>query len=98
MPAVARQGDFATPHIPDYPPRPNIEGSPDVYVNGQPLHRVGDNWAFHSGRFGPHGGVTLTGSATVFCNGRPVARVGDPVSPPCLSTIAQGSPNVFCNT
>lgn len=30
-----------------YPPRPNIEASPNVYVNGIAVHRETDGWATH---------------------------------------------------
>jgi uncharacterized Zn-binding protein involved in type VI secretion len=97
MPAVVRRGDFCSGH-PGYPARPNLEGSPDVFVNGLAVNRLGDAWAIHGGLFPnlPHAGTTFTGAPTVFCNGRPVARIGDHVSPPCLSTAAHGSPTVFC--
>jgi hypothetical protein len=34
-------------------------------------------------------------TTSVFVNGRRFAAVGDPLGPPCLSTIASGSSNVF---
>jgi uncharacterized Zn-binding protein involved in type VI secretion len=92
MPAVVRKGDICTGHG-CFPSRPNIEGSPDVFVNGIPVHRVGDAWDSHC--CGPtcHGGEQQTGSPTVFVNGRPVARVGDQIS--CGSLNLEGSPDVF---
>ncbi|WP_313473956.1 PAAR domain-containing protein [Stutzerimonas kunmingensis] len=87
MPAVHRLADVCTGHGP-HPPRPNIQGSPDVLVNGRGVHRVGDGWAGHD-----HGGVMATGSSSVRVNGMAMARVGDRVS--CGSLAATGSPNVF---
>lgn len=72
----------------------DIEGSPNVFVNGAPLHRQGDGQS--------HGGVQRECSATVFSNGKGVARVGDYTEgepPPPVQhddhAEATGSPNVF---
>lgn len=43
---VARLADLCTGHG-CYPPRPNIEGSPNVFVNSRPHHRLGDGWSVH---------------------------------------------------
>jgi len=93
MPAVARKGDICTGHG-CFPPRPNTQGSPDVFINGIAAHRVSDAWAAHGcGDCTPHGGSLAAGSATVFVNGLPLGRIGDPVS--CGSSVAQGSPDVY---
>ena len=69
----------------------DTEGSPNVFVNGHPAHRMGDADS--------HGGAQAEGSGTVFANGLPVARQGDnnggcPV--PCApNSEASGSPDVF---
>ncbi|HJU70395.1 MAG TPA: PAAR domain-containing protein [Paucimonas sp.] len=94
MPSAARLADICTGHG-SYGSRPNISGSPDVFINNLPAHRTGDAWMTHNGPRGPHGGVQATGSPTVFVNGRPLARVGDLVS--CGSIVATGSGNVFCD-
>ena len=47
MPGVARLGDSCTGHG-CWPSRSNVEGSPDVYVNGRPAHAVGHAWAVHT--------------------------------------------------
>ncbi len=69
-------------------------GSPSVYANGYPVHRVGDSES--------HGGTQTAGSGTVFANGIAVARVGDmgaagePIPPyHSPNPEATGSPNVF---
>lgn len=92
MPAVARLGDLDTGHD-CFPPRANDQASPDVFVNGIPVHRVTDHWPSHCCDSNCHDSFLASGSPTVFCNGLPVARVGDPVA--CGSLVAEGSPNVF---
>jgi len=94
MPQVARLGDQGSGHS-CWPPRPNDQGSPDVYVNGLPLHRQTDHWMPHTCPSIPntHDGSLASGSSTVYCNGLQVGRVGDPVD--CGSTVAQGSPDVY---
>lgn len=93
MPAVTRLGDMCSGHGP-WPPRASTGGSPDVFVNGVPVHREGDAWAVHCDPTPLcHGGSLASGSATVFANGVQVGRIGDPVS--CGSTVAAGSGNVF---
>lgn len=92
MPAVSRLGDICTGHS-CFPPRPSVEGSHDVFVNGIPAHRKGDGWATHCCGDSCHASVLADGSSSVFVNGRPLARIGDPVA--CGSVVAQGSPSVF---
>lgn len=96
MPAVVRLGDMCTGHG-CWPPRPNVEGSPDVFINGLPAHRVGDGWESHTCPAIPetHASVAAGGSPTVFVNGRALCRVGDPVA--CGSTMATGSGDVFAD-
>ena len=88
MRGVTRLGDLCTGH-PGGEPRPSITGSPNVFINNRPAHRVGDAWAVHNG----HGGVLIEGSGRVFVNGQPLGRIGDAIS--CGSVVAQGSDNVF---
>lgn len=94
MPAAARHHDICTGHG-CWPARPNDQGSPNVFINGRPVHRVGDHWQDHTCPSIPntHDGQLADGSSTVFCNGRKVGRVGDPVD--CGSHVATGSSNVF---
>ncbi len=94
MPAVVRLGDICTGHG-CWPPRANVEASPNVYCNGIPVHRQGDAWAPHTCPIIPetHAGTLASGSATVFVNGKQLARIGDPVS--CGSSCATGSVDVF---
>ncbi len=91
---VSRLGDLSTPDPCKAPPRASIQGSGNVFVNGIPVHRVGDAWAPHACPGSPpHAATTAVGSATVFVNGMPISRLGDLIS--CGSTIAVGSGNVF---
>ena len=92
MPGVCRLGDICTGHG-CYPPRPNVQASPTVFVNGIAVHRQSDTWATHSCS-SCHGGVLARGCHTVFVNGLEMGRIGDPVS--CGSHVAMGSSDVFC--
>jgi len=92
MPAVHRLGDIGTGHG-CYPSRPNIQASPNVYVNSISVHRQGDAWATHCCGPSCHASVLAAGSSTVYINSLQCARIGDPVA--CGSACATGSPNVF---
>lgn len=94
MPAAHRYRDVCTGHG-CWPPRPNAQASPDVFLNGLGAHRVGDAWEVHCCGPACHGSVQAAGSPTVFVNGRALARVGDAVA--CGSACATGSPDVFVN-
>ena len=89
MPAAVRLGDMCSGHG-VHPPRPNIQGSLNVFTNSKSQHRLTDGWAGHL-----HKGNAASGSPNVFVNSLPACRIGDSVS--CGSTMAQGSPNVFIN-
>ena len=72
-----RQTDFHSASI-------DIEGSPDVFVNGLPIHRKGDADTC---------GKQMEASTRAFANGRGRARVTDRNT--CLEPETTGSPNVF---
>jgi uncharacterized Zn-binding protein involved in type VI secretion len=91
MPAAHLKGMICTGHH-CYPPRPNVQGSPDVYINGIPEHRQGDLWAKHCCD-SCHSSVLAKGAPNVYVNGKQAARIGDPVA--CGSRAMQGSNNVF---
>lgn len=93
MPAVVRLADYCAGHC--YSPRPNDEASPNVFVNGRGVHRVGDHWPTHCCPPPCHDSVQAQGSPNVFVNGRAAARIGDALS--CGDVTAEGSPNVFIN-
>ena len=69
----------------------NIEGSPDVFVNGTAKTRIGDDVQGH-GRCPHCGPVMAEGSGTVFVNNIPACRAGDRATCGCAAT---GSDNVF---
>lgn len=85
---TARQHDLCTGHG-CYPPRPASEGSPNVFLNDRPVHRLGDSWFEHCCAKSCHDAVTIEGSETVFANDKPVSRIKDAVS--CGSNILTGS-------
>ena len=104
MPSATRVGDGTTGTcdlgIPDCCPHgrtgTNTEGSPNVFMNGKPAHRVGDSGSI----FCPHGGsfISTSGSSTVFINGKPATRIEDSTS--CVGCgmaghHINGSENVF---
>jgi uncharacterized Zn-binding protein involved in type VI secretion len=68
-----------------------------VFVNGIPIHMVGDPWPVHICDEDSHAGVIISGSSRTFINGKPMARIGDGIGGvDCLSIISQGNPTVFC--
>ncbi|BET28548.1 MULTISPECIES: PAAR domain-containing protein [Wolbachia] len=62
-----------------------ISGSRDVFINGRPVCRQGDNFS--------EGKVMTQGSKAVFVNGKAIARTGDLIS--CGAIAEEGSDNVF---
>lgn len=99
MPAVSRIGDMSTidPSPCSAPPRPLIEGSPNVFVNSIPVSRLSDAYEEHYcvNAPEPHTATAIQGSATVFVNGLAIHRITDAIS--CGSVSNQGSPNVFAD-
>ena len=94
MPAATRIGDQDLPHCSGMT---RAEGSPNVFVNGIPWSRQGDNNTPHLLPPAPcpsHAAPIAIGSTTVIVNGKGAGRVGDSISG-CTS-VAEGSPNVFC--
>ena len=92
MPAVHRKGDICTGHG-CFAPRPNAQGSPNVFCNSIPVHRQGDSWNVHCCGIPCHGGSLAAGSSSVNSNSKQLGRISDPVS--CGSAAANGSGNVF---
>ena len=93
MPAVTRIGDADVVHC-SGPAR--AEGSGDVFCNGIPVSRQGDNNTVHLLPGAPcpaHAAPIAVGSTTVFVNNRGCGRIGDAISG-CTS-VAAGSSNVF---
>lgn len=92
MNKVVREGDVCTGHG-GYPSRGCSQGSPDVFVNGLPVHRVGDKWDHHDDGNGSHDAIMLEGANGVYVNGRPIAMTGCEIS--CGSKTHQGSDDVL---
>ena len=104
MPSVTRIGDSTVgtcnkglPCCPHGRSGTNSSASPNVTVNGIPLHRLNDVGPTNC----PHGGTfqTVAGSSSVTCNGLKVTRIGDTTV--CIScglsgNHSSGSPNVTC--
>ena len=93
MPAVTRVGDADVAHCSGMN---RAQGSGNVFCNGIPISRQGDNNTGHLLPGVPcpsHAAPISTGSTTVFVNGKGCGRVGDAVSG-CTS-VAAGSSNVF---
>lgn len=94
MPAATRVGDADVPHCSGMV---RAAGSPNVFVNGIPWSRQGDNNTTHLLPIAipcpPHAAPIASGSSTVKVNGKGAGRVGDAISG-CTS-VAAGSPNVF---
>jgi len=94
MPAATRIGDKDVTHC-STPSR--AEGSDNVFVNSIAWSRQGDNNTVHVLPGTPcpaHAAPIAVGSTTVFVNGKGAGRIGDAISG-CTS-VAEGSPNVFC--
>lgn len=97
MPGSVRLGDLCSGHG-CWPPRVNDQGSPNVFADGIPVHRVGDHWITHccvSPPYPCHDSVAAQGSPNVFANGKAKCRIGDAVA--CGSTMVTGSSTVFIN-
>ena len=92
MAAVATLGDICTGHG-CWPPRDGVSASSNVFVNGKPVHKVGDLWNIHCCDGECHPGIISSGSKGVYINGAPAARIGDSIV--CGSIIAMGSFNTF---
>ena len=93
MPAATRIGDADVPHCSGMT---RAAGSPNVFVNGIPWSRQGDNNTGHLLPPAPcpgHSAPIASGSGTVKVNGKGAGRIGDGISG-CTS-VAAGSPNVF---
>ena len=94
MPAATRIGDADVPHCSGMV---RAEGSPNVIVNGIPWSRQGDVNTPHLLPGNPcpvHTAPIAIGSISVIVNGVGAGRIGDAIAG-CTS-VAAGSPNVFC--
>jgi uncharacterized Zn-binding protein involved in type VI secretion len=86
---VARKDvDICTGHD-ACPPRKAVEGSPDVFLDGHAVVRLGDLWEEHGcPKHSKHPGRVVQASTEITVNGLPVVRVGDPLD--CGGTVQTG--------
>jgi len=94
--AAVRLGDIGSGHDCHFPPTAAVEGSSDVFINGQPAVRVGDAYDAHGCPSCPapaHGRKLAQGSPTVLINGKPAGRVGDAID--CGGVASTGSGDVL---
>lgn len=87
---VARKDDMTMGHG-CYPPQKLIGASEDVFIEGKPAHRVGDEIQKHCCD-GCHPSKAGTGSGTVFVNGKALMRVADKAD--CGSAVMTGAKTV----
>ena len=94
MPHMHRKGDICTGHG-CFPPRASVQGSPDVFTNDIPQHRLTDGWSTHC--CGPpcHASNLCAGSPNVFANNKNIGRKDDEYT--AGHPITTGSPDVFAN-
>lgn len=78
-----------------YPPKPCLNGSNNVLINGIGAVRVGDNYnqTHKCGKNSHSMGIAAEGSSTVYINGKPVHRNGDLIN--CGDHGNNGSNNVL---
>ena len=96
MVGIARYGDNSYGNIDGhtiYPPTNGLDYSTNVFVEGKPVHHVGNKWQGHTQINQPHtihSTVNITsGSPNILVNGFPLARVNDNLS--CGDKIKDGS-------
>lgn len=96
MPAAIRLGDICKGHD-GFVPRPNDQGSDNVFINSKGAHRLGDHWQTHCNQVPVcHDSVAGEGSPNVFVNGKKLCRENDKTA--CGSPMGlTKSPNVFVN-
>ncbi len=87
MPKAHRKGDIGSGHG-KHGPTTATGGSNNVFINGKPAMRVGDEHTPY-----PHVPKLAEGSSSVFINGIPASRVGDAFY--CGGKAQTGSSNVF---
>ena len=93
MPAITRIGDADVPHCSGMT---RAVGSGNVFANGIPISRQGDNNTGHLLPPAPcpgHSAPIAVGSTTVFVNGKGCGRIGDAIAG-CTS-VAAGSGDCF---
>ena len=98
MAAVATYPSLCSGHA-GFPPRLSAgTTNSTVFVEGKPVHVVGDPWGIHVSGENAHAGFVVSGSANVFVGPQrlPMARIGDGIAGGCASLIAKGAATVYC--
>lgn len=95
MPAAIRKGDICKGHD-CHVPRPNDEGSMDVFINIIPAHRVDDHWETHCCGSSCHDSTAKTGSPNVIVNGKGLCRENDETYCGSIMGLTK-SPDVIVN-
>ena len=91
---AGRVPDLNTGHAPCFAPTLALTGSPNVFANSLPAHRMGDLHIPHPCPGSPpHMVIQALGCSRVFANSLMWAGVGHPQA--CMSVLLTGSPNVF---
>lgn len=90
--AISCLGDSCSGHG-CFPPRPGINASSKLFVQGRPAHRVGDSWQLHTCGNDTHDATVVYGSYKMFESGQSVAVIGSVLS--CGSILAAGSSKFF---
>lgn len=89
---MSRQKDITTGHG-CWAPSVGVTSSPNVFINGLPAHKVGDQFTPHTCGNDVHADVASIGSTKVIINGSPAMRLGDALAPGAL--MAEASWSVF---
>lgn len=105
MSGAARVTDMCTGHRQwngdycdsEWPPRPAVQGSKNVFINNLSAHRETDLWDVHccDHDYRCHDSVLARGSRNVLVNNLQLGRCGDPIV--CTSNVATCSNNVIIN-
>ena len=91
MPQAVRIQDICSGHD-CHPPRPVIQGSPNVYIEKRAAVNNNHMWMVHQCDGDVHPGFGAS-SSTVRINGSPAMRVGDQIN--CGSVAMTGANTVF---
>lgn len=98
MSGIARVGDKAIGRCKCHSPKKKmtgviITGSPDTFVNGRAVARIGDVVRAKCG----HKGIIVSGSPDVITDGQGTARLGDKTTGCFIATIITASEDTFAD-
>jgi len=89
---ISAQADLHSGHG-CHPPQVGAASSPNVFVNGRPVHVVTNPFVPHTCGPDTHPDIAAVGSTKVLTNGLSTMRLGDKLAPP--SIMVMGAWNVF---